>query len=235
MNKIYAIIFSVLIIVLGLTATASAGVLDDDDSVVIEKHHFFDDWSNSIFNGYVIDGNAKAYIENKLMLEPEGESLFGISFKIGEWTLTSFDGKNMVDEVLLIGEIGQSDTFYLSYLKMDEPYDLNAGGVLYNVTQHWDDNLPPVLIGVYLMESGNFLYTLRGKYYLSEIFGEATNGYSVSADMKIGMESFNNPDFRDFKFAFRKDETPDGSVYWEVFLDNIAGATYTGGGVGFSF
>ena len=214
MNKIYAIIFSVLIIVLGLTASASAGVLDD--------------FSNSTMSGRVIDGQAISILENISIYEPIKEELFGFPLKFARFKVVSFDGKNIVDDLLLIGEVGSSDTFFLSYRKIDEPFDVNAGGVLYNVTQHWDDNLPPVLIGLYIMESGNLLYTLYGEV-------EIDTGYYVGADVMLGMESAMNRDFLEGKVWAKHNFEPDGSTYGEIFLYNISGSTYIGGGVGFSF
>lgn len=238
-NHIIIIVGVLIIILLGVvyfTSSASA------EEVVIEEptitaivvldepgpRSIWDDFSNSTMSGYVVDGQSKAIIENITIFEPEGEELFGIPLKFARFKVVSFDGINIVDELLLIGEIGQSDTFFLSYLKMDEPFDLNAAGCLYNVTQHWDETLTPVLVGLYVMESGNLLYTLYGEY-------EISTGYYIGADVMLGMESAGNRDFLDGKIWGKHNFEPDGSTYGEVFLYNISGSTYYGGGVGFRF
>ena len=238
--------------------TASAGTL-------------WDEFDNSILSGYIANGGAINVIENITVYEPVDEELFGVPLKFARYKVLLGDGKNVIDDLLLVGEIGDSDTFYLSYRKLDEPFDVDAVGVLYNATQHWDEDLPPVYIGVYLMEPGqvgmvdengyavysdggnpvgkgddgytlidvkdaprmftrtaSILYTLYGEY-------EIATGYFIGADILLGMETIFNRDFLDGKIWGKHNFKPDGSTYGEIFAYNIAGNTYVGGGIGYSF
>ena len=194
----------------------------------------FDDLSNSTFSGYVmwdVDGVGKqeTMFENITTFIPKDEKLFGIPFTFGRLKVTTFGNDVVIDDILLMGEIGQSDTFYLSYRKLDEPFDVNAGGILYDVARHWwGVDAPPVYLGLYMMEGGDPLYTLYGEY-------EIATGYFVGVDVLLGMENFTNRDFLDGKVWGKHNFTPEGTTYGEVFVYNISGQTYYGGGVGFSF
>jgi len=194
-----------------------------------KTHHWYDDFHNSTLTGYIIDGASKSIIENVTIYTPEDEKFLGIPLTFARYRIVFFDGKDMVDDLLLVGKIGQkSDTFYVSYRKIDEPFDMNTGGVLYNVTQHWDESLPPVLLGLYIMDDGNFMYSLLGEY-------EIATGYYIGADVIMGMEDLGNRDFVDFKVWGKHNFEPDGTVFGEVFVHNIFDKTYYGGGIGFTF
>lgn len=197
---------------------------------VEEPHKFFDDWKNTTFSGYIIDGEQKAYLENITVFEPEGESFLGIPLTKAQLTVVSFDGTEIVDRLWLIGRIGSinSDTFYLSWFKLDEPFDINAGGVAYDITKHWDSELQSMIVGVHLLENGNLMYS----YYFE---WEIDTGYYLGADILLGMESAWNRDFLEGKIWGKHNFEPDGSTYGEIFVINIGGKTTVGGGVGFTF
>lgn len=221
LNKWHYIIVGVLIIIL-------LGVVFFTSSA---KADVFDDFSNETMTGYIVDGEQVAFIENITVFEPEGEELFGIPFTLARLKVVSFDGLNIVDDLWMLGRIGsaESNTFYLSYKKLDEPFDVNAGGVAYDVSRHWlGDDAPPVYVGIHLMESGNLLYTFWGEVKIAD-------GYYLGGDVLLGMESLKNRDFVDFEFWGKHNFEPDGSTFGKIFVINIAGKTSVGGGVGFEF
>ena len=227
--------------------TASAGTL-------------WDEFDNSILSGYIANGGAINVIENITVYEPVDEELFGVPLKFARYKVLLGDGKNVIDDLLLIGEIGDSDTFYLSYRKLDEPFDVNAVGVLYNATQHWDEGLPPVLLGVYITEptqypwkrwdeetdpeTNNMVSTSalktpyrQGGNLLFTLYGEyeIATGYFIGADILLAMETIFTRDFLDGKIWGKHNFKPDGSTYGEVFAYNIGGNTFVGGGIGYTF
>jgi len=196
-----------------------------------------DDLSNSTFSGMVmLEDRNEAMFENITIYTPEDEEVFGIPIDIIRYKIVRFGNDDMVDDLLAAGSIDKSNTFLVSYRKLDEPFPVNAGGFLYDVSRHWlGEDAPPVYLGFYMMDTGDPLYTLYGKVYLSEFIGESGNGYYAEADILLGMEDWFNRDFLDGKISLGKDTDPSGSTYIEVFLYNISGVTYGGFGGGFRF
>jgi hypothetical protein len=196
-----------------------------------------DDLSNSTFSGYVARNDLnESYIENVTILEPTFGDVFGVAVKKIQYTVTFFGNDVILDDILAIGSIGVSDTFFPSYRKLDEPFDESAYGGIYDGLRHWmGEDAPPVYLGVYFREGGNLLYTLMGQVYLNDFFGESTNGYYMKFDILMGMESALNREYLDGRVAFGKDFEPDGSSYGEVFLENRSGWSYYGAGAGFRF
>jgi hypothetical protein len=190
----------------------------------------WDDLKNSTFAGYAVGTGevSQAFIENVTVYTPEDENLFGVPFKYGRYKVVSFDGKDMVDDILLIGELGESDTFYLSYRRLDEPFDVNAGGILYNVSQHWSDKLPPMIVGLYIEDDGNPLYTFFGEY-------EIDPGYFVGCDLLLWMESLTNRNAFEGEGYVKHNLDPNGNSYIKAFVTNVVTETYYGIGVGFTF
>lgn len=218
MKRVLKIAMLVVAIVLVCGGMASAGVRANDF-----------EFKNSIFTGYVLDGEANvAMLETISVFEPEGEELFGVPLTKARYKVVLFDGVDVVDDLLLVGNIGNSRWFKLTYRLIDEPINVNAGGVLYNASQHFDEDLPPIYVGFYVTDNGNIMYTL-------EMEIEIDPGYFLGADVYMIMESLLNPDAREGKLWGKHNFEEDGSLYGEIFVYNIAGSTYVGGGIGFTF
>ncbi len=195
-----------------------------------------DDFSNSVMSGGILDGDAKAIIENVFIFSPDDEYQFGKQLIWGRYKLVAFDGIDVVDDVLMLANVGVSKRFKIFGRVMDEPFDMLAGGIYYDFARHWwGDDAPPVHLGFGIMEDGNALYTMYFDYDLNRLFGESLNGYSVGGDILIGMENLTNPDWRDFKFWFQKDTDPEGLSFIQAYVYNIAGKTTGGFGAGYTF
>lgn len=207
-----------------------------DDFCPPAQADIWDDFSNSTTTGYIVRGEHNAYIQNITVFEPAGEEILGIPIKLVRLKIVSFDGVEVVDDLLALGQTGISDTFYPSYRKLDEPFDLNAGGFVYDFARHWwGEEMPPVFLGFYVMESGNPLYTLYTDIDLNQFFGESLNGYSVGCDVLVGMESWTNPDFREYEVWIIKDTDPEGNTFLKASITNIVENTTIMFGAGITF
>lgn len=191
-----------------------------------------DDLHNSTLTGYVLDGESKAFIEHITAFEPKGEKFLGLPLTIAEYTLQSFDGKDIVDRLWMLGRIGseKSDSFFLSYYKLDEPRDTNAYGFANDTTSQIETGLETLIPGVHITDGGSFFYSLRLKW-------EFSPGYYLGADFFMTTEKGDpfNPYTRDGKFFGRHNFEPDGSSYGEIFVIDYGNETTIGGGAGFTF
>ena len=195
------------------------------------------DFTNSTLTGYVVTNegvssdDAMTVLENIAVYEPADESLFGIPMKIARHRLVMKDSKVIVDDLLLIGNVGDSDTFYLSYRD-------DCGGVLYNVGEHWFEGLPPVLLGLYLGNSGKLGASFYGEWIIAD-------GYYIQADLILTRDKFglndmgvNNDEAQymtNGKLSGVHNFKPDGSVYGEIFVMFVDNNPMYGGGIGYAF
>jgi len=220
-DRIYMTAFLVVIFLFSFGGLASADTL---------WHEF----TNSTLTGYIAncdgvsDDDAMTVLENIAVYEPVGEEVFGIPMKLARHRLVVKDGKVIVDDLLLIGNVGDSDTFYLSYRD-------DSAGVLYNVTEHWFEGLPPVLLGLYLGNAGKIGASIYGEWIIAD-------GYYLQADLMLVRNKFGNDVDKDIaqyitngKIAGVHNFKPDGSVYGEIFVMFIDNNPMYGGGVGFTF
>jgi len=192
------------------------------------------DFHNSTMTGYIVEGSATSLVENITIFTPTEKKVLGIPMDLMRYKIVLVDGKNVVDDVLFVGHIGSYDpaknnTWHLYLRKIDEPFNTGSTGILYDAARHWlGDKAPPVYIGVGIIEGGHLMYSLIGEW-------EFTPGYIMFADVYMTMESWTNPDAREGKFGFRKNQDPEGKTFIELSANNISGNTYIMGGVGFTF
>ena len=189
------------------------------------------EFDNSTLTGYIannsdmLEGDAPSVFENIAVYEPGDETMFGIPMKLARHRLVMQGDEVIVNDLMLIGSIGDSDTFYLSYRD-------DCGGVMYNVTQHWNEKLPPILLGAYLGNGGKLGASLYGEWIIAD-------GYFIHADLMYFRDSDNKTEPAKFKangkFAGVHNFKPDGSVYGEIFLMYVNNKPLYGGGVGYKF
>lgn len=221
-NRFYAGIFIVMLIFLFSPSTmADADILDDMES--------------SFFTGIIVGGDssdAQTIVESITMFTPERKTFLGIPLDYAELKLIQFGSINnggdstlMLSEFTYAGRLWESDTFFLSIKQIDEPYDKWGGGFLYD-WKHWDSDLPSFIFGLYVMESGDFLYTIDGEY-------EFQNGYFLGCDVQLGMETPFNRDWFDGDIIYlKKDLNPEGEYFAKLGMRNLFGTNYLYGGIG---
>ena len=199
----------------------------------VARADILDDFKNSTMTGYIIGGEATSLVESITIFKPEKQEILGVPFTFGRYKLSLIDGKNVVDDVLLVGHIGNYDpaknnTWYLYLRKIDEPFSTGSIGILYDAARHWlGEDAPPVYIGAGVMEGGELMYSLLAEW-------EFTPGYLVYADVYVGMESPTNRNFVEGKAGFKKNQDPEGKTYIDAFIQNVGGNSYLGVGIGYT-
>jgi len=206
--------------------TAHADILDDMDS--------------SFFTGVVYDGgggNTQTILKNTTIFTPEGQSFLGVPMDWAELKLIQLGGlDNGGDSTTLLSEftyaarLWESDDYFLSIKQIDEPVNRWGGGGLYSI-QNIDKELPPFLIGVYLMDYGDLLYTLRGDW-------QFVYGYFLGCDLQYGMnapdslmwDGGSNKLIGDIHLKHNLEQT--GSFYGEAGVMSFNGKFMVYGGIG---
>ena len=206
--------------------TAHADILDDIDS--------------SFFTGVTFDGEnnggMQTILKNTTIFTPEGQAFLGIPMDWAELKLIQLGGlDNSGDSTVMLSEftyaarLWESDDYFLSIKQIDEPVTRWGGGGIYSIT-NLDEDLPPFLIGIYLMDKGGLLYTLRGDW-------QFTTGYFLGCDLQYGT---NDPDENKQLISsgligdihLKHNLKPTGEFYGEVGAMSLNGKFMMYGGVG---
>lgn len=149
----------------------------------VAQANILDDMESTFFTGVVLGGEPKTMIQNETVFTPKKELFCGIPMTWAELKIIQFgsmsnggDSQMMLSEFTYAATLWESNDYFLSIKQIDEPYNKWGGGGLYSIT-NLDKNLPPFLIGVYVMDAGDLLYTLEGDW-------QFTPGYFLGCDLQ---------------------------------------------------
>jgi len=201
----------------------------------VEGTPFLVDVSAMVFSGASISGEA--IVRTEVVYEnPDPEILWGFPLNYVWYTaeyhgnLDEFKGISGSDSTLIFDRlvaasyISQSTNFGIATVKKDEW----GVGVFYN-PEHWKfEWLPDMRIYYFVMEGNQALILANFKKNI------IAPGYFILGELEIGMENMTtfNPDYRDFRIAFRKDTDPKGDTWIEAFYQNRYSENIVGIGAG---
>lgn len=204
-------------------------------SAGVARADILDDMDSSFFTGVIVgnegDGDAQTIIKNTTIFTPEGESFLGLPMDWAELKIIQFgsinnggDSTMMLSEFTYAARLWDSNDYFLSIKQIDEPVNRWGGGGLYSIT-NISQELPPFLIGLYLMDYGDILYTLRGDW-------QFTDGYFLGCDLQYGMGESEESNRVIGNVHMRHNFKPTGEFYGEVGMMSIAGKFIAYGGIG---
>jgi len=210
---------------------AVSGIASADGLISTKsKGAFIEDISSSLFTG-VTKGGETILITKSIYESDASENLWGLPLNFVKYEaiqLGNLDGTpdstELFEQTIFAGNIGDSDTFYLSLVKNDNPYDDWGAGFIYDPS-HWG-NIEgfDCRVGTYMLESGRGLILVDARY-------EIATGYWINAEADLGMEAWGNRDYLDGAVYLSHNLKPDGSMILKGGIMNLAMENYIYAGI----